>query len=1213
MVLPTLSLEPEPYADRPRDSSSTWQEETISEAAATVAASGAPVGSQPSRADLVRLQRLQQIRQLKPRHETFSAVEEERRRARVPLPPVLTGPRIRAEPIQGTPMAAGGDDVVAAVRALFPTTVGASAIAFVPGPAVDTTVSLRIGCVLSGGQASGGHNVISGLFDWLKANATGRGTVLMGFLDGPQGIYSGNYIELNEERISLYRNQGGFDMIGSGRHKIHGRQFGQALKVAQNLRLDGIVVIGGDDSNTNAAMLGEYFQNEGCSCVVVGAPKTIDGDLKLPSVGLETSFGFDSACKCYSECIGNIQTDCYASQKYYHFVRLMGRSASHIALECALQCHPNMCLIGEEVAAKALTPREVATQIADMIASRAAQGKHYGTVLVPEGLIEFFPTIQTLITEINDALGSGTEATADALSKVLSAESYDTLSSLPSEIQLQLILDRDPHGNVQVSAIETEALLISMAGAILAERREAGAYSGQFPVGAQSHFLGYEGRSLPPTLFDSSYCYGLGHVAGLLIRQRLNGFIAVLRHLNRSVSEWLPGGVPLTSMMTVERRLGVDKPVIRKALVELQQEPFLSFAALRDRWASGDHYRNPGPIQYSGPTASGGNFTLASTDAALSPEVLRRMIAESGLYAPAAVSLGSFAETRFACEKLPANLSPLQAQRLAAPPECPAALSAAGFSLLQGCGLEAQCSEQQLDEMLPEAYPAGAQQSIIELVPSNPRAPPSPSTAAHQTTIIRLGVVFCGRQNPAGHNIVAGLRTFLRRSCAPGSVLIGFLNGTKGMCEQKHVEIGDASIAMFINQGGFDMLGRSSEQLHTPAQLAAATECCVALKLDGLVLVGGRHTLTDTAVLSEHISNTIACNTRVIAVPSSIERDIVHPLIETTAGFDTVTRVISSLIANIATDGRSAKKYWYFIRLPGRDTSHITLEAAARTQPNIVMLAEEVIKRGMNLRGVVTYVADIIAQRAAAGKHYGVFILPEGLISAIPEIRNLVDDINALMANDSAGTTAAAAVAGGSSADGGGGKATGSASGLMSCEDAAEALAKATPWSAATFRSFPPRVQSQLLLEREIHGTVQLSQIELERLLDELVGAELQRRKEAGTYSGSYTALCHYFGYQARSALPSLFDANLGYTLGMTAAALITVEGGISGSVAIARGLIKPVSEWSVGAVPVASLLSVMPRKARVSEVGGLRAVSSWRVAPQVCLAHPCPLPGSLL
>lgn len=393
---------------------------------------------------------------------------------------------------------------------------------------------------------------------------------------------------------------------------------------------------------------------------------------------------------------------------------------------------------------------------------------------------------------------------------------------------------------------------------------------------------------------------------------------------------------------------------------------------------------------------------------------------------------------------------------------------------------------------------------------------------------------------------------------------------------------------MFLNQGGFDMLGRSAEQLHTPAQLASATDCCVELRLDGLVLVGGRHTLTDTAVLAEHFSNTIACNTRVIAVPSSIERDIAHPLIETTAGFDTVTRVLASLIANIATDGRSAKKYWYFIRLPGRDTSHITLEAAARSQPNIVLLAEEVVKRGMNLRGVVTYVSDIICQRAAVGKNYGVFVLPEGLISAIPELATLVNDINALMATD------------GPSSDGG------ERSGLMSCEEAAEALAKATPWSAATFRSFPARVQSQLLLEREVHGTVQLSQIELERLLDELVGSELERRREAGTYVGKYSALCHYFGYQARSALPSIFDANLGFTLGMTAAALLAAGGDVSGSVAIARGLIKPVAEWSVGAVPVTSLLTVTAHDAlKYAGAGstamygsmGLRAVSSWSVA----------------
>ena len=321
--------------------------------------------------------------------------------------------------------------------------------------------------------------------------------------------------------------------------------------------------------------------------------------------------------------------------------------------------------------------------------------------------------------------------------------------------------------------------------------------------------------------------------------------------------------------------------------MELEQEPFLSYVSLRDGWAAGDHYRNPGPIQYSGPAGQGTNFTLASTDRSLAPGAVRHMIAESGLYAPVVVQLGKHLESTFACWKSPTNLSPLQAQRLATPPECPAVLATSSFSLLQGCGLTMLESPQQLEAALNDAFPATSQQHVIELLRSDPRVPLDASVTAHQTTPLRIGVVFCGRQNPAGHNIIAGLHEFLRCSCAPGSALIGFLNGTKGLCKKKHVELTPGMVAMFLNQGGFDMLGRSAEQLHTPAQLASATDCCVELSLDGLVLVGGRHTLTDTAVLAEHFSNTIACNTRVIAVPSSIERDIAHPLIETTAGFDT--------------------------------------------------------------------------------------------------------------------------------------------------------------------------------------------------------------------------------------------------------------------------------------------------------------------------------------
>ena len=479
---------------------------------------------------------------LEPRADQFSTLEQERREFVSAIPAVLRS-AYALESATGTPIAAGGKDVQDRIRAMFPETVGQEAVSIVPTSMdMDTSISLRVGCVLSGGQASGGHNVIIGVYDWLKKNATGADTALYGFLDGPHGIFSGNYVVLDEARVDLYRNQGGFDMIGSGRHKIHDpEQFEGARRSAEALRLDGILVIGGDDSNTNACMLGEYFQKCGLKTAVVGAPKTIDGDLKAVESGLETSFGFDSACKCFSECIGNIQTDCYASQKYYHFIRLMGRSASHIALECALQCHPNMCLIGEEVAAKSSTALEVATAIADMIEARAAQGKHYGTVLVPEGLIEFFPSVQALITEINDAIGNGADATPEALSRLLSAAAVQTLSSLPPEIQQQLILDRDPHGNVQVSAIETEVLLISMAGSILAKRRESGSYSGSFPAGAQSHFLGYEGRTLPPTLFDSSYCAAVGAAAAVLIRERMNGYIAVIRNLNQPVEKWVPG------------------------------------------------------------------------------------------------------------------------------------------------------------------------------------------------------------------------------------------------------------------------------------------------------------------------------------------------------------------------------------------------------------------------------------------------------------------------------------------------------------------------------------------------------------------------------------------------------------------------------------------------------------------------------------------------
>ncbi|MCB1067483.1 MAG: diphosphate--fructose-6-phosphate 1-phosphotransferase [Simkania sp.] len=467
----------------------------------------------------------------------------------------------------------------------FPQTYGRPLIKMTHGKG-GASKPLKVGVVLSGGQAAGGHNVITGLFDALKK--IHPESHLFGFLGGPSGIVDGKYRDLSEDELANYRNQGGFDLIGSGRTKIESEeQFAKSLEVAKALELNGLVVIGGDDSNTNAALLAEYFIDKGCKTRVIGVPKTIDGDLQNEHVAI--SFGFDTACKTYSEMIGNIARDALSAKKYTHFIKLMGRSASHIALECALQTQPNYVLIGEEVEAKNQTLQAIAQDLIDVIERRGKEGKNYGVILIPEGLIEFIPEMKTLIQELNILL-----AQEGGSIEGLSAPSKKTFDYLPKEIQDQLLLDRDPHGNVQVSHIQTEMLLSHVVKAELKKRNFQGKFN------AIHHFFGYEGRSCFPSNFDATYCYSLGIVSALLIREGFTGYMSCVTNLREPVEAWGVIGIPITSLMNMEVRKGKEKPVIQKALVDLKGQAFKRFARDRDKWKLQDHYQFPGPIQFEG-------------------------------------------------------------------------------------------------------------------------------------------------------------------------------------------------------------------------------------------------------------------------------------------------------------------------------------------------------------------------------------------------------------------------------------------------------------------------------------------------------------------------------------------------------------------------------------------------------------------------------------
>ena len=530
---------------------------------------------------------------------TKSALQIARAAYQPKLPKALTGAVVAKE---GEPTQSVADQE--AIKALFPNTYGMPLIQFVEGEAAEFP-AINVGVILSGGQAPGGHNVISGLFDGIKKlNADSK---LYGFILGPGGLVDHNYKELTADIIDEYRNTGGFDIIGSGRTKLEKEeQFEKGYEIIKELGIKALVIIGGDDSNTNACVLAEYYAAKNYGVQVIGCPKTIDGDLKNEMI--ETSFGFDTACKTYAEVIGNIQRDCNSARKYWHFIKLMGRSASHIALECALQVQPNVCIVSEEVEEKEMSLDDVVTYIAQVIADRAANGDNFGTVLIPEGLIEFIPAMKRLIAELNDFLAHNGEEFAmvkksqqrEYIIKHLSEANAAIYASLPEGVARQLSLDRDPHGNVQVSLIETEKLLSEMVGTKLAAWKEEGKYNGKF--GAQHHFFGYEGRCAAPSNFDADYCYSLGYTASMLIANGKTGYMSSVRNTTAPAAEWIAGGVPITMMMNMERRHGEMKPVIQKALVRLDGAPFKKFAANRETWAKETAYVYPGPIQYFGPT-----------------------------------------------------------------------------------------------------------------------------------------------------------------------------------------------------------------------------------------------------------------------------------------------------------------------------------------------------------------------------------------------------------------------------------------------------------------------------------------------------------------------------------------------------------------------------------------------------------------------------------
>jgi len=898
------------------------------------------------------------------------------------------------------------------------------------------------------------------------------------------------------------------------------------MDVCSSIGLHGLVVIGGDDSNTNGALLAEYFKSHGCMTNVVGAPKTIDGDLKCPP-HLPISFGFDTACKTYATLVGNVAVDALSAQKYYHVVRLMGRSASNIALEVALLTRPNACLIGEEVQQGNKSLQDIAKDLADMVAARSEAGKNYGVILLPEGIIEFIPEFEKLVKEMNDKLAdSESPPTEESVVAALSPENAEVFKFLPDFIRAQLLLDRDPHGNVQVAKIETEKLIAATVAAELEKRREAGSYKGKFQT--QFHAYGYEGRAGMPTIFDSSYCYALGATAAALLVNQCTGLIASVKNLLAPIKEWACGGVPVTSLCVIERRKGKEKPVIKKALVEMtgpMSKPYEFYVKMRDQLRMTDAYSVIGPIQYDMEGCP------ASKDVPLTLQLELGADITPLVSIPEPVKMGKHLYIPEPAEARTA----LQQWRSARAHRVPVGLTQKSLGSVEVTKASPTTIDDTHLSYFKKFFPTMVERPLIEYG--------ARKNGGEVASNLKVGVVFCGRQAPGCHDIVCGIVDMLKSS--EGGKVMGFVGGTKGLFEKQAVELTPEIVKSYAGTGGLELLGRTVDRLHSDEELEQAKAACTELGLTGLVLVGGTRTNTDAAYLAEHFRKE-GVATSVVGVPCGIEGNMNHEFCEASVGFDSCAKSVAQLVGNTAIDGASARKYYYFLRLMdgastgGRiSSSHLALEVALQTRPNVLLLTEEVDARRMSLRDLVKDTADTIAKRSADGSNFGTVLVAEGLLAAIPEFRSLMSELETLSMPSTA----------------------------------EKVIPQLSSWSSALFRTLPDFIQEQLLLERQSNAGLQFSQLETERLVAFLVEEELKQRKKAGTFKGSFSPVCQFIGYQARCSVPSNFDMDYAYTLGATSAVLATTDR--SGYMAIVSNLSQAPESWVAGGVPVTAMLHV--------------------------------------
>ncbi|PFH36367.1 6-phosphofructokinase [Besnoitia besnoiti] len=1042
---------------------------------------------------------------------------------------LLTGPQLDASvgdaftagPLAQTP------DVQQKLKAHFPATWGLEYTEIAPGP-VDagarSRVVTRLGIVLSGGPAPGGHNVIAGLHDFVKTKHPD--SVVFGFMGGLDGVTNKKYKVTTDELMAQYRNQGGFDMLWSGRGKVNGEEdLQKAKEVCESLELHGLILVGGDGSNSNAALLAEYFQVHLPSCAVVGVPKTIDGDLKSPLI--EASFGFDTAAKTYSELIGNLCTDVNSSQTTYHFVRVMGRSASHLVLECAMQTRPNLVFIGEEVDESNMCLADIVKQTADLVISRLDAGKRYGIILLPEGLIEFIPEMKLLIKELNEVLSSNNgEFSPDKLKQSRHVWDY-----LPEMIQDQLMMDREATGYIQVAKIATERLLILLLEAEL-QKRGYDPDSWSF----MPHYFGYEGRCAMPSNFDANYCYSLGYTAGVLAEKGRNGYMSIVRNLDQHPSLWTPAGVPFTKMMYMKQDAqGKDFPAIVRSLVDLNGPLFKVFCEVRDEWKLSDVYRVPGPIQFAGVTADEPCYAV--------------MIPSAEDLLSGADPRANIVSNRGVVQKELGTYSSLQQQRLlflpSLPPICQDKKARARPSK------QMFCKDPYTQRQVLMHYPYLSNSSLFFLhdVGHDKYIPPIGFG-------LRIGLVFISRQSPGVANVLWGLHERLK--LVQGKCIAFF--GLNGLADRKYLEIEDEDLELFKNQGGCELIGRStSHSLGSREMQEKVRQTCEAMNLDGLVIPGSAFAMSEAALLAEYFLAK-QCRTSVIGIPATGSNNLSGELIETCIGFDSSTKVYASLIGNVLTDAASMPKYWHFVRLMGRQPSHEVLECALQTHPNFVIIAEEYGAADKTLLHVVQDIADVVCQRAEMGRNFGTVLIPDALLMHLPNMKILLAELRSILKE--------------ASAKGEMKKAQQDLNDISDENCPANSWRKRlTPWSAALFRTFPKFIRRELL--QVDMGEIRFERLETEELLAQMVKEELEYRKSVGRYSGKFQAVTHFFGYQGRSSMPSQFDANLAFAYGHLAS--ILVESGVTGHCCSIRGLCGPVSDWHLGSIPFVTLMKLVP------------------------------------